>query len=716
MLTPSNTTSAQSVKQVPVTLGDGDGDKGAGEGGIDNGADAKQRSKDNHGDPDDLQLDVTLFEHTVHTGGGAFSADNLTMLNEAPSLQRSPRIANLSHIRLPKTGNGDVFPASNLPRSNDAMQRVFHSLISIPAAGVSEATTSDGAMLLDAPMASRNQRRVSVPASIPNSPFTDVQTTQCENSVGPCVPNVVSQVALAGGGTPAIADPCANVMKPLTESNAAVESLAGYREPHTAGTECADEIKSGATVAVVTPTIVSSVEEDKTGHHEEPFDTSPLNVQSKEQQLQSKVSDLRQRFLPGPVETPPIFTTATSQRLLRSKLITQKTQQLFSQQSSLDGAQATTGCQEGIATVPESTAGEAAGLDSQEQGAPNRDAHVQLAPGEVDLASSNVTNRRVSMEEERQSVMSPVAGVATGDDGCLSNRDRAYHSVGARPEPYTGGLVELPSGSHTKPFDGGQIESGGSQIECSSGHDQREHTGPHQGGHEEPPRGGLTESSRELGSTPTRPRPVSPVFARHASKLTSPQHYRPTSNLLVSMSAAGSPASTGKTPPPVRRVSSPNSPKSCVSSRHGDTGGNLSLDEISCRTASVVASSNPVIPYRTSQGSDDVHLQMDRGGRGGVSSSSGDEDTWSINSDEELIAPLVMAPPPAKRVDSTEDSFPHHHPHHDSALSPKVKDCISEMTKIVHTQPLFSEPKKMHSRRQRNKLSIIPEDSPTVSS
>eukprot|EP00731_Ephydatia_muelleri_P017834 Em0010g932a len=746
LLTSSNTTSAQSVKQVPVTLGDGDGDKGAGEGGIDNGADAKQRSTDNHGDLDDLQLDVTLFEHTVHTGGGAFSADNLTVLNEAPSLQRSPRIANLSHIRLPKTGNGDVFPASNLPRSNDAMQRVFHSLISIPAAGVSEATTSDGAMLLDAPMASRNQRRVSVPASIPNSPFTDVQTTQCENStllnidqkiepheasagpqasdVGPCVPNVASQVALAGGGTPAIADPCANVMKPLTESNAAVESLAGYREPHTAVAECADEIKSDATVAVVTPTTVSSVEENKTGHHEQPFDTSPLNVQSKEQQLQSKVSDLRQRFLPGPVETPPIFTTATSQRLLRSKLITQKTQQLFSQQSSLDGAQATTGCQEGIATVPESTAGEAAGLGGREQVAPNRDAHVQLAPGEIDLASSNVTNRRVSMEEERQSVMSPVAGVATDDDGCLSNRDRAYHSVGARPEPYTGGLVELPSGSHTKPFDGGQIESGGSQIEsggsqieCSSGRDvepQREHAGPHQGGHEEPPRGGLTESSRELSSAPTRPRPVSPVFARHASKLTSPQHYRPTSNLLVSMSA-GSPASTGKTPPPVRRVSSPNSPKSCVSSRHGDTGGNLSLDEISCRTASVVASSNPVIPYRTSQGSDDVHLQMDRGG--GVSSSSGDEDTWSINSDEELIAPLVMAPPPAKRVDSTEDSFPHHHPHHDSsALSPKVKDCISEMTKIVHTQPLFSEPKKMHSRRQRNKLSIIPEDSPTVSS
>ena len=293
--------------------------------------------------------------------------------------------------------------------------------------------------------------------------------------------------------------------------------------------------------------------------------------------------------------------------------------------------------------------------DAQEQVAPIRDAQVQLV-GEGDLADSSaelVVKRQALMGEGRGPALSPMAG-GTPDDGCLS-RDGTSHVRGGCAEPYTGGSLEPQNRGHTKP---------------SSGGPQKEHADPLQRGHKEPPRvGGLIESPRELGST-IRPRPpaASPVFARHASQ--TPPH-RPTSNLLMSMSA-GSPAATGLTPPPVRRVSSPKSPKSCVaSSRHGDTGN----------------------------------------------ARSGDEDLSSVSSDEELIAPLSMALPPAKRVVGTEDPFSHHHPHHhDTALSPKVKDCISQMTKIVHTEPLFSEPKKMHSRRQRNKLAIIPEDSPTVSS
>ena len=682
----------------------GDGANGAGDSGHQKPTDIRDD------DPDDLQLDVTMFDQPLHPGAlKTFSAENLAMLNEVPAaLQRSPKVTNLSHLRPPRTSNGDLFQDSNLPRSKDAMKRVFHSLISIPAASSEEAGGNTRSSFSGVPPVGLSEH-LELPQN-EDKVTSSVDTAQ--GSTGGATPLSVDATPLSVDATPPSADatpPGAHVADVRPCSTGAVLATSLVEESWT----CLPEGSPGV----------------------------PWNVQ----QPQLRVSDLRQMFLPGAGVKipPPHVTTVGFQRLQRSKLITQRSQQLLGHQSnSLHSPDAPV--HPLLGAVPDVVATEMPNAHEQKGG-------VQLGQSADPLnhQSADPLNHQSADPLNQQPVPESVHQ-ASSDDSDLGASDRdlgASHQTAGDMEQISGGSGPVggssPVGSGSGPVGGGSGPVGGSGLNDSKGNTDHSEGGgrvhqtpPSRGVHNEPPSRGHDEPSREFGE-PTHQRThaaSSPVFVSPVSKspVSKSHQHRPTSNLLVSMSA-GSPGSGGFTPPPSSGgFTPPSSRRTCEGaspslprSRAGvqltapDVPAGYRMNETSpgvtrrgTPSSPVISSPTPVIPYRTDRAGDGL---SDEDGDD-VSSNRGDEETSSISSDDELIAPLSMAPPPAKHVDATGGSS-HHHPHpHAPVLSPSVKDCVSQMSRVVHTHTLFSEPRKAHSRRQHRKLSAIPEDSPTLAS
>ena len=715
--------------------GDGaEGTDGGAKGVRGAGSDGCEGSKDTY--PDDLQLDVAMFEQPPPLK--TFSAEDIITLNELPpALQRSPRVVNLSHLRSPRTSDGNmIFLTSS---SKDAMKRVFHSLISIPTAASASDANSDGMLSPSDVMQtlSEDMAGVSAPMSIPVLVQNEVQMPCGMDDAHKTIEEQTKPPTVVIGPPTAVIEPPTAVIEPPT---AVIEPPTAVIEPPTAVIEPPTAVSGPSTSVIGPPTAVIgpptavigpptavigpptavigpptaviepptavigppttviepstavigppaintvfSAKDHEASPREESLPSSPQITQY--EQPQPKVSELRQKFLSGSGESPPYLTTVTSQRLQRSKLITQRARHVLGQEQA-----------------------------SQEDSTPQ----VTASSPEVSSATpEKVPSEILSKGEQHSSEVKLVQHAGPphmpGDDGSAGSD--AKHAAGQQ-EADKARPPQLPIAT-------------GSPVGEASDHNE---------GRKEPPRGGhIIGDPRDLNVLPQRPHVTSLVFGTPGSRSPLQHHHRPASNLLVSMSA-GSPGgrgSPGHTPPPSRRCEAvhTNMPQGSLSIGTAMSAGYLSneasLDEAYDRTTPVISSPTPVIsspspvissptpvissptpvtPFHAR----DVQSDID----GDDTSNRGDEEAWSSNSDDDLVSPLVVAPPPAKRVDTINSSRHHRHPQ-EAVLSASVKDCVAQMSKVVHTQPLFSEPRKIHLGRQGRKLSAIPEDSPTVSS